>query len=120
MRRGLSLANVGVRAVMELGIVVGFAVWGWHVAPSRIASVALAVTMPAAAFGFWGAVDFRFAGAHAETLRLVQELAVSGLAAAAFYASGVPTLAWTQVGLTVAHHAATYALGERLLERQAA
>ena len=120
MRRRLSLVNVGVRAAMELGVVAGAAVWGWHVAPGRAMGVVLAVVAPAAAFGFWGAVDFRFAGAHAEPLRLGQELTVSALAAAAFYASGLPALAWTQVALTVIHHAGTYALGERLLERQAA
>jgi len=36
-----------------------------------------------ACLGFWGAVDFHQAGRLAEPLRLVQELAISGLAAVA-------------------------------------
>ncbi len=120
MRRRLSLINVGVRAGMEIGVVAGFATWGWHLASGRVTGVVLAVAAPAVAFGIWGAVDFKFAGSHAEALRLVEELAISGLAAVGFYEAGLPALAWTQVGLTVIHHAATYALGERLLDRQPA
>jgi len=49
-----------------------------------------------------------------------RSLAVSGLAAAASSASGRHMLGWTLAALTLVHHVATYALGERLLERQPA
>ena len=45
-------------------------------------------------FGFWGAVDFRFAGDYAEPLRLTQELGVTALAGVALFATGQHTLAW--------------------------
>jgi hypothetical protein len=38
---------------------------------------------PLVGFGFWGAVDFHQAGRFAEPLRLIQELAISALAAVA-------------------------------------
>lgn len=76
----------------------------------------LAVVAPVLVFGFWGLVDFRRAGRFAKPLRLVQELALSLLAAAALYFVGQPVPAWILVAVSVAHHALVYALGERLLK----
>lgn len=119
MRRTSSWANLGLRALVEFGTIAGFAVWGYHSGDSPPAMLALAVLVPTLMFGFWGAVDFRFAGEHAESLRLTQELLISGLAALAFYAADLHGLGWTLAVLTVAHHAAVYVLGERLIKQTA-
>ena len=98
---------------MELGLVCGFASWGYHVQ-----GLALAVAIPAVAFGFWGAVDFHRAGRAAEPMRLVQELVLSGLAAAGLYVAGSHALGWALATISLAHHVLVYATGHRLLERR--
>ena len=105
-----------LRAAMEAGIIAALAYWGFHTGPTTAAKIALAVAVPAAGFGFWGAVDFRHAGRLAEPLRLAQELAISGLAAAALYATGQHVLGWAFAGTSVAYHALVYASGGRLLK----
>jgi hypothetical protein len=79
--------------------------------------VAEAVGAPALGFGFWGAVDFHQAGRLGEPLRLLQELAISGLAAVALYAAGQHLLGWALGLLSVIYHALVYAQGGRLLKR---
>ena len=79
--------NLALRALMELGIVVAFGWWGWHAGLRGWSRGLLAIGVPLVGFGFWGLVDFRSAGRLAEPLRLGQELAVSGLAAWAWYAA---------------------------------
>ena len=71
--------NVGLRALMETGVVAGFAVWGYSVGSNIWSSLALALAVPAAGFGIWGLIDFRSAGSGAEMLRLAEELLISGL-----------------------------------------
>ena len=83
--------NVGLRGIMEAGIVVAFAIWGYHAA-SGVMAIVLAIAVPVLGFGFWGAVDFHQAGTMGEPLRLTQELVISGLAALALYAAGQPTM----------------------------
>jgi Protein of unknown function (DUF2568) len=107
--------NLALRATLELGVVAGFGYWGFHAGRHAISRAALAIGAPAVGFGFWGAVDFRGAGAPGEWLRLAQELLISGLAGLAFYASGQHTLAWTLIALSIAYHALLYATGGRLL-----
>lgn len=109
--------NLAMRGVMEAGIVAGFAFWGWHAGTGPATKAALAIGAPVIGFGFWGAVDFHRAGAMAEPLRLIQELAISLLAALAFYAAGAQALAWALAALSLVHHALVYALGGRLLKR---
>ena len=70
-----------------------------------------------ACLGFWGAVDFHQAGRLAEPLRLVQELAISGLAAVAVYAAGQHILGWFLGLASISYHALVYAQGSRLLKR---
>ncbi len=113
------MINVVARAVLEVGIVAALASWGWSVAGSGSLRLALAVLAPLLVFGFWGAVDFRFAGRYAEGLRLVQEMGVTLLAAAALYASAHPLLGELLLTVSVLHHAAVYLLGERLLKPRA-
>jgi hypothetical protein len=78
--------------------------------------ILLAVGAPALGFGFWGAVDFRQAGRLAEPLRLLQELAISALAAAALYTAGQHLLGWALGLVSVVYHALVYLLGGRLLQ----
>ena len=104
--------NVGLRAIMEFAIVAGLAVWGYH-----FSGLALAIAAPVAGFGLWGAVDFRHAGAIAEPLRLMEELIISGLAAAAWYAAGQHILGAALAILSIAHHALVYLLGGTLLKQ---
>ena len=109
-------AVLTLRVLTELGVVAAFATWGVHTGGSTAAEVALGIAAPAAGFGFWGAVDFRWAGGLAEPLRLVQELAVSLLAAAAWWAAQQHALGLGLGALTVVYHALVYARGGRLLD----
>ncbi|HKJ03001.1 MAG TPA: YrdB family protein [Longimicrobiales bacterium] len=114
MRR-LETLNLVLRAAMELGVVCGLGYWGYHTGTGPVRRAALALAAPALGFGFWGAVDFRHAGVMAEPLRLVQELAISGLSAGALFLAGQPVLGGAMVALSVVHHVLVYALGGRLL-----
>ncbi len=104
-----------LRVTMETGIIAALAWWGYHTGPTTTTKIALVVAVPAAGFGFWGAVDFRQAGRLAEPLRLAQELAVSGLAAAALYAAGQHLFGWALGVTSAAYPALVYANGGRLL-----
>jgi hypothetical protein len=108
--------NLALRVLLEVGIVVALASWGYHAGGGTGAKIALAVGAPVVGFGFWGAVDFHRAGRLAEPLRLLQELAVSGLAAAAWYAAGRHGLGIALGVLSVVYHALVYASGARLLQ----
>ncbi len=110
------LANAALRVVMELGVVGAFAVWGVRIGDGAVWSVVAGVVAPAVGFGFWGAVDFHQAGRWAEPLRLLQELVITGLAAVALAAVGLPALAWAMAVVSVVHHALVYALGTRLIK----
>ena len=91
------------------------AYWGIHTGRGIVAKVLLGVGAPLVGFGFWGAMDFRRAR-HAEGLRLLQELVVSGLAALAWYASGAHLLGVAVAAWSIAYHAVVYASGARLLK----
>ena len=112
-RQALTLA---LRVLMEAGIVGAFAYWGYQAGAGTGMKILLAVGAPAAGFGFWGAVDFHQAGRLAEPLRLLQELAISGLAAAALYAAGQHLLGWILGLVSVIYHALVYLQGGRLLK----
>jgi hypothetical protein len=103
---------------MELAVVLAFGYWGFRTGSSSLAKVVIGLGAPAVAFGFWGAVDFHQAGRLSEPLRLLQELAVSGLAALALYAAGQHTLGLLLALLSIGYHALVYAQGARLLERR--
>ena len=106
---------LALRVLLEVGIVVAFAWWGFQATGSAQINILLEVGTPILAFAFWGLIDFRWAGALSEPLRLLQELAISGAAAAAWYAAGQHALAWPLAGLSVAYHAIVYLTGARLL-----
>ena len=108
--------NLGLRVVLETGIVVGLAYWGYRTGSGPVAKVALAIGAPVLGFGFWGAVDFHQAGRAAEPLRLVQELVISGLVALAVWSAGQPLLGLLLAALSIVYHALVYATGSRLLK----
>ncbi len=107
--------NLALRGTMEFGVVAGFAFWGASRGASTGAHLLFGVLVPVIGFGVWGAIDFRWAGRAAEPLRLTEELLLSGLAAAAFWASGHALLGATLAALSVVHHIMVYLLGGRLL-----
>jgi hypothetical protein len=52
-----------------------------------------------------------------ESLRLFQELVISGLAAVAWYAAGEYALGWALGLVSIVHHALVYLLGGTLLKQ---
>ena len=113
---GVERVNLILRAVMETGVVLGFAYWGFHTGHRPATRIARGLGTPALGFGIWGAVDFRQFGRGAETLRLIEELVLSALAAAALYGAGQHRLGWALLALSVGYHALVYASGGRLLK----
>ena len=109
-------ARLALRVLLETAIVAALAYWGVHRGDSTAAKVVLGIGAPLVGFGIWGAIDFRQAGRLAETLRLIEELVISGLAALAVYSSGLHAIGIAIAVLTVAYHAFVYVLGARLLE----
>ena len=107
-----------LRALMEAGIVTGLAWWGYRAGAGTGLKILLAVGAPALGFGFWGVVDFHQAGRLAKPLRLLQELAISALAAVAVYATGQHFLGWALGLLSVAYHALVYLQGGQLLKHR--
>jgi len=108
--------NVALRGLMEAGVVAGLAYWGVHTADGTGAKIALGLAAPVLGFGIWGTIDFREAGALGEPLRLLEELLISGLAAAGLYTAGQHVLGLALALLSIVHHVLVYALGMRLLD----
>jgi Protein of unknown function (DUF2568) len=108
--------NVGVRGLMELGIVVALGYWGYKTGESTTAKILLSVGAPLIGFGIWGLVDFRNAGSFAEPLRLMEELIISGLAALAWYVAGAQSMGWMLGIIAIVHHVLVYLLGDRLIK----
>lgn len=108
--------TVGLRGLMELGIVIALGVWGYTTGDGTGMKVFLGVAAPLIGFGFWGLVDFRKVRSLAEPLRLIQELVLTGLAAFAWYSAGAQTWGWSLGLLSIVHHALVYLLGGTLLK----
>ena len=108
--------NLALRGIMELGIVIAFLYWGIEMGNSKGTKIAFGLGAPLIGFGFWGAVDFHETGHMAEYLRLIEELVISGLAAAAFYIAGQHALGVILGLISVSYHALVYLTGERLLK----
>ena len=109
-----------LRVAMEVGVVVGLAWWGWQSGGSTAAKIALGLGAPIVGFGLWGAVDFRRAGRVAEPLRLVEELVISLMAAAALVAVGQRVWGWALALLSIVYHVLVYATGDTLLRQERA
>lgn len=108
--------NVGLRGVMELGIVIALGYWGYKTGEGTTMKILLSIGAPLIGFGFWGLVDFRNAGSLAEPLRLIEELIISGLAALAWYVAGAQSMGWMLGIISIVHHVLVYALGGALLK----
>lgn len=111
----LQRLNLALRALMEIGVVAALGYWGFQTGGSTTTKILLGLGAPVVGFGFWGAVDFHQAGRLAEPLRLLQELALSGLAAFAWYGAGQHALGLALALLSIVYHALVYASGSRLL-----
>jgi hypothetical protein len=116
----LTTANLTLRVTMEVGIVTALAAWGHHAGAGPISRLVMTLVAPAVGFGIWGAVDFRRAGRFAEVLRLVEELALSGLAALGWYVAGQPLLAGVLATVSLTYHGLVYVAGDRLLKPRSA
>ena len=112
----LDALKLALRATMETGIVLALAYWGYQTGPTTATKILLAIGAPILGFGVWGAVDFHQLGRIAETVRLIEELLISGLAAFALYAVGQPMLGWVLAGLSIVYHILVYVSGGRLLK----
>jgi hypothetical protein len=117
MRRILLRVDLALRALMEFGIVLGFAWWGYFVGATIVSKILIAIGAPVVVFSFWGFIDFHQTGRMAESLRLIQEMLISGLAAFVLYLAGKPIFGWTLAALSIVHHIMVYVLGEKLLKR---
>jgi Protein of unknown function (DUF2568) len=107
--------SLTMRVMLEVGVVAALADWGIQTGQGTTAKVLLGLGVPLVGFGLWGAVDFHRAR-HAEGLRLVQELVISGLAAVAWYAAGAHLLGVALAAWSIVYHALVYASGARLLK----
>ena len=96
----LKWLNLALRALMEAGIVLALAFWGYQTGKSTGMKILLAIIAPLIGFGVWGAIDFHQAGNMAEPFRLLEELIISGLAAFALYIAGQHALGWALGHLT--------------------
>ena len=108
--------NLVLRALMEMGIVIALAFWGYQIGKNLGMKILLGIIAPLIGFGFWGAIDFHQAGRMAEPLRLIEELVISWLAAFALFVVGQPALGWTLGLLSIVYHALVYISGGRLLK----
>lgn len=113
----LKWINVGIRALMELGIVIGLGYWGFMTGHNLGLKLLLGIGVPLIGFGFWGLVDFRRAGLLDEPLRLIQELVISALAALALYVTGARAWGWMLALVSIIHHMLVYLLGGTLIKR---
>lgn len=111
----LQWPNLALRAVMELGIIVGLGYWGYQVGGNLGTKLLLAIGAPVIGFGFWGMVDFHQAGQFAEPLRLLQELIISIIAALALYITGQRALGVTLALISIVYHILVYMTGGTLL-----
>ncbi len=112
----LVLVTLVLRGLLEAGVVAAFGWWGYEAGQTPGTRVLLAIAAPVVGFGIWGIVDFRRWGRAAEPLRLIEELTLSGLAAAGLWAVGQRSWGVGLAALSVGYHVLVYAQGARLLE----
>jgi hypothetical protein len=110
--------NLALRAIMETGIVLAFAYWGYQMGQTTVAKILFAIGAPLIGFGIWGIVDFHQAGRLAEPLRLLEELVITGLAAVALFIAAQPILGGILGGISIVYHILVYVTGGRLLKHE--
>ena len=109
--------NVGLRAVMELGIVLGLGYSGYHSGTTALSKILLAIAYPVIGFGVWSLLDFHRTGQGAEYYRLTEEILISGLTAWLVFRAGKPQLGIALALISIVHHLLIYLLGDRLLKK---
>jgi len=88
-------ANLGLRFLLELALLVGLGWWGGHVVGWWAA-----IVLPAAAAVLWGSfLSPKARWTIPRPAKLVLELGLFGLAAAGYYGAGQP---WIAVGFAAA------------------
>jgi hypothetical protein len=107
--------NLYLRVLMEVGIIIALGYWGFTLDGDPGIRMISGFGAPLIGFGFWGLIDFHQFGSVSEFLRLAQELAVSGMAAWAWYMAGQHIAGGLLAGVSVVHHSLVYLSGERLL-----
>ena len=113
---GLKWINIALRGIMETGIVLALAYWGYYTGESTPIKILLAILAPIIGFGFWGTVDFRNFGRGSEYLRLLQELIICALVTYLLFIVEQHLLAWVFGIISVVHHLLVYLSGEKLLK----
>ncbi|MCB9047419.1 MAG: YrdB family protein [Chitinophagales bacterium] len=112
----LKWINVVLRGLMEAGIIIAIAYWGYQLSSGTLIRTILCIALPILVFGFWGWFDFRQFGKYAETLRLLQEMAISLGAAYVLYFYGKILPGIILASISVVHHIIIYLLGDKLLK----
>ncbi len=91
-------ANLGLRFLLELCVLAAVSYWGFKTGTASIGKIGLAIGAPLLVTVVWGVfVSPNAAVALPWSVHLLIELVVFGLAAAALYAAGRPTLEWVLV-----------------------
>ncbi|GAB4451730.1 MAG: YrdB family protein [Anaerolineae bacterium] len=87
--------NLGLRFLLELGLLAALGYWGFTVGGSMPAKIGLGLGAPLLAALVWG-VFLAPASARrlVEPWRLLAELVIFGGAVAALISAGAPTVAW--------------------------
>jgi Protein of unknown function (DUF2568) len=100
----LQKVKLTLRAMMEFGIVIGAALWGYHVGQSTTTKIILMIAVPALVFGFWALVDFHQIPRIGLHMRFIQEVLISFLTAVALYRTGAHLAGFLLGGVSFAHH----------------
>lgn len=107
LAKGLVIA---IRFLLELAALAAYAYWGAHTGKSMLPKLALGIGAPLLAAVVWGTFVAPNASLPVSVpIRLLLELAVFGLAAAALYAAGKKTLALAFVVTALVNMALMYA-----------
>jgi hypothetical protein len=109
----IKLANLALRFLLELCALAALGYWGFKTGTSLVTKIGLGVGAPLVAAIVWGVfVAPRAPVPSPSFLRLMVELVVFGLAAAALYLAGRPNLAWALALAYAANRALIYAWGQ--------
>jgi hypothetical protein len=109
----IKLANLALRFLLELCALAALGYWGFKTGTSLIAKIGLGLGAPLLGAIVWGMfVSPRATVPVPSFLRLVIELGVFGLAAAALYSAGRPNLAWVLALAYVINRALMYVWGQ--------
>jgi Protein of unknown function (DUF2568) len=104
----LESANLALRFLLELGVLVAAGSWGFITGQSTPAGIGLGLGLPQLITVIWGTWSPR-RPVELPTALLVARV-IFGAGVAALYAAGRPRLAWVFAGLVVVSEVLVYAL----------